>query len=40
MGRLLALMGEPGRKINYIQALAHPPMSQRQPRLMLAACRT
>ena len=37
MGRLLALMGEPGRKINYIQALAHSPMSQRQPRLMLEA---
>jgi hypothetical protein len=37
MGRLLALMGEPGRKINYIQALAHSPLSQRQPRLMLEA---
>jgi hypothetical protein len=37
MARLLALMGEPGRKINYIQALASSPLAQRQPRLMLEA---
>ncbi|WP_158047614.1 serine/threonine-protein kinase [Skermanella pratensis] len=37
MARLLALMGEPARKINYIQALAQSPLAQRQPRLMLEA---